>query len=149
MIVNTCSGAISLAKLLESNSAKFYEDLSRSYAENGDVFISFAKENASYISQAQRAYHEAITDAIEGCFTFSLDPESYAFETELPRKVDYSEALERAIEIEDKIVRFYLDAAMQSKSLMADVPRVFRLIAKKRSGRQMVLRSLLARTQST
>jgi len=37
--------------------------------------------------------------------------------------------------IEEKIIKFYLDAAEQSKSLLADVPRVFTMIAKKRSSR--------------
>lgn len=142
MIINTCSGAISLAKELENKSAKFYEDLSRRYTSSRDLFLSFAKENADYATQVERAYYGVITDAIESCFAFNLDPQAYAFEAELPPKAAFSEALERAMEIEEKIVKFYSDGAEQSESLMADVPRAFRLVARKRSNRQTMLRSL-------
>jgi hypothetical protein len=50
--------------------------------------------------------------------------------------------LSRAEEIEVKIVKFYSDAAEQSKALMADVPRNFTLVAKKRSNRISKLQSL-------
>jgi hypothetical protein len=47
------------------------------------------------------------------------------------------------MEIEEKIIKFYSDAAEQSKSLMADVPRAFRMVAKKRGRRQSTLQSLI------
>lgn len=143
MIINTCSGAISFARELENGSAKFYESLSQRFAEDKDVFQSFAKENEKYITQIERAYYGVITDAIEGCFAFNMNPEEYAIETELEEKASYSEVLDRAIEMEEKIVKFYSDAAEQSKSLMADVPRAFRLVVKKRGNRQSTLKSLL------
>ena len=55
----------------------------------------------------------------------------------------YSDALHRAIEIEDKIIAFYSDAAEQSKAVMADVPRVFTMVAKRRGSRIQKLRLLL------
>jgi rubrerythrin len=57
-------------------------------------------------------------------------------------KASYSEAIGRAIEIEEKIVKFYTDAAEQSKSLMADIPRAFKMVAKKRGNRLSTLKSL-------
>jgi len=45
--------------------------------------------------------------------------------------------------MEEKIVRFYSDAAQQSRSLMADVPRAFAMVAKKRDNRSSILKSLL------
>ena len=51
----------------------------------------------------------------------------------------------RAIEIEERVREFYVDAAEQSKSLMADVPRTFALIARKRDERLSVLKSLLGK----
>jgi len=51
--------------------------------------------------------------------------------------------LAKAIEIEEKIIKFYSDAAEQSKSLMADVPRAFKMVAKKRANRQSTLKALL------
>jgi len=60
------------------------------------------------------------------------------------QKIDcYSDAIKKAIEIEEKILKFYIDAAEQSKSLMADVPRSFKLVAKKRERRLFTLKSLI------
>ena len=143
MEINTASAAIGFAKKLEEDSAKFYEDLSQRYVEDGDVFLSFAKENRKNVVQVTRAYYEVITDAIEGCFAFDINPDEYTFDTELAEKASYSDALEKAMGIEEKIIEFYSDAAEQSKSLLADVPRAFTMIAKKRSGRRARLRSLL------
>ncbi|MFB3884650.1 MAG: hypothetical protein ACE144_05450 [Thermodesulfobacteriota bacterium] len=145
MIINTCSGAMSFAKELENESAKFYQDLSARYAKDKDVLLSFVKENRSYITQAERAYYGVISDAFEGCFAFNIDPEKYVIKTELAEKTSYSEALRRALEIEEKIIKFYSDAAEQSKSLMADIPRAFGMVAKKRGSRQTALKAILER----
>lgn len=145
MVINTCSGAMSFAKELEDESAKFYQNLSEKYAQDKDIFLSFVKENVEYITQIERAYYGVITDAFEGCFAFNIDPEEYVLKIELAEKASYSEALSRALEIEEKIITFYSDAAEQSKSLMADVPRAFKMVAKKRSSRQSKLKSLLGK----
>jgi rubrerythrin len=144
MIINTCSAAMSLAKELENESAKFYEDLAQRYTKEKDLFLSFAKENGEYITQIERAYYGVISDAIEGCFAFNIDPEKYSFKTELSEKTALSDALKRALEIEEKMVHFYSDAAEQSKSLMADVPRAFKMVVKKRDARKSKLMSLMA-----
>ena len=145
MELRTASAAIGFAKKLEEDSAKFYEDLSQRYAQDEDVFLSFVKENRKNAAQIERVYYEVITDAIEGCFAFDMNLDEYMFKAELPEKVSYSEALCRAIEMEEKIKKFYSDAAEQSKSLMADVPRAFAMIAKKRDSRISMLKSLLGK----
>ena len=142
MEINTASATISFAKKLEEDSAKFYEDLSQRYAKDADVLLSFAKENRKNIVQVERAYYGVITDAIEGCFAFKVNPDEYTLETELTEKTSYSDALEKAVDMEEKIIKFYLDAAEQSKSLMADVPRAFKMVAKKRDNRSSMLKSL-------
>ena len=90
MILHTCSETISFAKELENKSAKFYEELSQKYAKDKDVFLSFARENGKYVVQIERAYYGVITDAIEGCFAFAVNPDEYTFETELAEKASYS-----------------------------------------------------------
>jgi len=145
MIINTCSGAMSFAKELENESAKFYQNLSERYGKDKDVFLSFVKENGIYITQVERTYYGVITDAFEGCFAFNINPEEYAIRTDLSEKTSYTEALGRALEIEEKIINFYSDAAEQSKSLMADIPRAFRMVVKKRSNRYSKIKSLLGK----
>jgi rubrerythrin len=142
MKLQTASAVISFAKSLEDESAKFYEDLSQRYAEDKDVFLSFAKENRKNLVQIERAYYGVITDAIEGCFAFDMESDDHSIETKLTDSASYSDAMGRAIEMEEKIGKFYTDAAEQSKVLMADVPRAFMLIVRKRNDRIAKLRLL-------
>jgi len=145
MKLNTASEVISFTKKLEEQSATFYKELSQRYVKDEDIFLSFVKENKKNIIQVERAYYGVISDAIEGCFSFNIDPMEYSFKTELAEKASYSETLDNAIEIEKKIIKFYSDAAEQSKSYMADVPRAFKMVAKKRGNRQLTLKSLLGK----
>jgi len=143
-MLHTAAEVLTLAKKLESESAKFYENLAQRYTEGKEISLSFAKENSKYIVQVERAYYEVITDAIEGCFSFEgIDTDNYSIETELLEGTSYSDALRMAIALEEKIIKFYLDTAKVSKSLMADVPRAFEMVAKKRNERIPKLRSLL------
>ncbi len=145
MQLHTASETISFAKKLENESAKFYEDLSQRYTKDRDVFLSFAKENGKNVVYIERTYYGVISDAIEGCFAFDVNPDEYTFATELSEKASYSDALEKALAMEGKIIKFYSDAAEQSKSLMADVPRAFIMIAKKRGDRRTKLGSLIGK----
>jgi len=143
--MHTAAEVISFVRKLENESADFYNTLSQKYAQSSDVFLSFAKENGKNVVQVERSYYGVISDAIEGCFSFDVEPDAYTFETELGEKASYSDALGRAVEIEEKIIKLYSDAAEQSQTLMADVPRVFKIIAKKRGNRVAELGLLLKR----
>jgi rubrerythrin len=145
MKLNTASEVTSFAKKLEEDSANLYEDLSQRYAKDRDVWLSFAKENRKNIVEVERAYYGVISDAIEGCFSFNVDPDDFAFKTELAEGASYAEALEKAMEIEEKVINFYSVAAEQSKSYMADVPRAFMMVAKRRDNRRAKLRALLGK----
>ena len=145
MKLHTASEIISLAKKLEEESASFYKHLANRYSEDKDALLSFAEENAKNVVQIERAYYGVITDAIEGCFAFDLEAEDYALETNSALNARGAGALDEALKIEEKIIRFYSDAAEQSQSLMADVPIVFRLIARKRGNRVEKLKLLLNR----
>ena len=143
MSINTCSGAISLSREIETEAAKFYQELSQRFEKDKDLFLSFATENGKFTKQIERAYYGVITDAIEGCFAFNLNPEEYQLNTTLPANMSYINAVGAALNVEEKILKFYEVAAEQSKNLMADVPRSFTLVAKKRSERIPKLKSLL------
>ena len=142
MKLQTASSCISFAKGLEEQSAKFYQGLSQRYAEGEDIFLSFAMKNKKNGVQIERVYYEVITDAIEGCFAFEIDSGEYEIDTSLEDKASYADPLAKAIDIEEKMKGFYEDAAEQSKSLMADVPRVFVRIATKRGERIAKLKAL-------
>ena len=143
MELNTASEVISFARKLEEDSVKLYEQLAQQYTKDKETWLSFAKENRKNIIQIERAYYGVITDAIEACFSFKIDPDEYVLETELAESAAYSDALNKTVKMEGKIINFYTDAAEQSKSLLADVPRVFTLIVRKRVDRRAKLESLL------
>jgi len=141
--LNTCSEVISLSKELENKSKKVYEDLAQKFAEHKEVFLTFAKENGKNVVSIERTYYGVITDAIEGCFAFSVDSDDYVFGVEISAKASFADVLNQVVAMEDKIIRFYSEAAEQAMSLMADVSRAFAMVAKKRSARRARLHALL------
>jgi len=145
MPLNTASEVISLARQLEEDCAKFYELLAQRYLKDGETFLSLAEESRKNIVQVERAYYGVITDALEGCFAFSINQNEYLFSAELSEKISYTKVLGWAIDMEKKIGEFYSDAGEQSKSLMADVPRAFAMMAKKRGGRISILELFLSK----
>jgi hypothetical protein len=133
MIIHTASEGVTLAKKLENDSAKFYEDLAQQYTKEAETFLSFAKENKKNVAQTERVYFGVITDAIEGCYAFNLETDKYKLDTIIVASATLGDSIKRAIAIEDTIIKFYSDAAEQSKPLMADVPRAFAILARKRT----------------
>ena len=142
-MLHTASEVISLARNLENESAKFYEDISILHKQNKDVFLGYSKENVKNVKRIERAYYGTISDAFEGTFAFNIEEKNYTFETGLAKNSEYADTLNKALSIEKLIARFYSDAAGQSQSLMADVPRVFKLMASERAERIERLESIL------
>lgn len=145
MIIHTASEGITLARKLENDAAQFYEGLAKKHAADAEVFQTFTKENKKNIVQIDRSYYGVITDAIEGGFAFNLDTDKYTLQTGIPEKAKYADTLRQALAMEEKIIGFYTEAAEQSRALMADVPRTFLLVARKRDTRKTKLQELIAR----
>jgi hypothetical protein len=143
MRLSTASETISFLRELETKSAAFYDSMAKAHSAEEALFLNLAKENRKNISNIERTYSEVITDALEGCFAFDIDRSEY----EIPdstAKGNYVEDLTASMGMEERITRFYVAAAAQSKCLMADVPRVMERIVKLRAGRQKRLAELLA-----
>ncbi len=138
----TASETLSFIRELEEKAAQFYEALAKKFPENADDFLSFAKDNRKFNKQIQMAYQSVITDAIEGCYAFDLEADDYTFDTDLPDDASLKDAAKKALEIEDKIVECYNVGTKQSQSLLADVPRNFKIVVKKRKNRLEILKSL-------
>ncbi|HUW64407.1 MAG TPA: hypothetical protein VMW83_06890 [Spirochaetia bacterium] len=140
MRLNTCSAIIALAREMEEGAAVFYENLAKTSPADAGYFLGLARENRKTATNIERSYYGVITDAIEGSFTFDMAADEYLMDFALP--ADYRAALARAGEMEDKIIKFYRDAARQSQSLLADIPRVLSLAARKRETRKARLAAL-------
>lgn len=137
MKLQTASEAISFSKELEEKGAQFYEALAQSFKDYADIFHSFAKENRNFAKQIERTYFSVITDAIEGSYAVDVESDNFDFDTEFSSQSSLSEALQKAKDIENKIIGYYDQAAEQSKSLMADVPRQFNIVTKKRRNNRL------------
>ena len=143
MKLHTASEVISFARELEKESSKLYQELSRRYARDENVFTTFASENERNITSIERAYYGVISDAIEGGFAFDIESDDYEFDAMLAQDASYPDTLNKASMIEQKIMQFYSNAARQSDSLIADISRAFRLVARKRDNRREKLKLLL------
>ena len=143
MQLKTAAEAVSFARELEEHSAQFYRELAERDIADGQTWLSFARENGKNIIQIEMAYYGGISDALESCFAFDINRDEFTCKTELPPAVSYAQALARALEMEEKIRKFYSVAARQSRLLMADVPRSFTMVARKRDNRISILKSFL------
>jgi hypothetical protein len=101
-----------------------------------DIFLNWSSENEKFEKRVKQTYFGVITDAIESTFSFAkLDTSDYQVDTALPKDVSLHEVKKKAEEIEVGLKDFYSQAARQSEGLMADLPRLFRKIAKIREER--------------
>jgi hypothetical protein len=94
--------------------------------------------------RVMRTYYGVISDALEACFSFKegLDTDAYCIDTQIPTDESPTQVFERAIVIEGTIQKAYSDAATLSEGLMADIPRIFKIVAGKRGERITQLREL-------
>ena len=132
MIIQTASEGVSFAKKLENDSSEIYRGIIKQYARDEDLFQTFIKENRKNVTQVERAYYGVITDAIEGSYAFNIETDKYSIDIGNSGESDYTDILKKLSSIEETIIRFYTEAAEQSKSLMADLPRVFFISGKKK-----------------
>ncbi len=135
MTLQTASEGISFARELEEVSAEHYQRLAERFGDKAETFRAYAAANKKNILDIERAYYGVITDAIEGGFAFEIEPEDYALDFDPAGLADYWTALAQALQNEGTIVRYYTDAAAQSEGTMADIPRAFMRVAKKRGRR--------------
>ena len=142
MRINTASEAISLLRETETSSAAFYRSLAELHEAHEAFFLGLEKENKRFITDIQRTYFGVITDALEGCYAFDLDPSEYGASPPTA-KGRLAEDLAAALDMEGRITRLYRDAAAQSKCLMADVPRVMERVVKTRTKRQEKLTEMV------
>jgi hypothetical protein len=143
----TASAVVSYATKLEEESAKLYEEIAQKHPENKDIFLSLAKENKINKQSIERAYYSVISDKLEACFIKTLNTDNYSIEIKLPEKADYSTALSKAVEIEEKIQKFLIDASNAIGALVPDVSWTFSRIGKKREERINKLKSLLTKVK--
>ena len=144
MELNTASAVIRFAVGLEEASAKFYDVAAGKHREGEEVFRSLAAENRKNSILVERAYCEVISDALEAGFSFEgIDVNEDMIENKINEDQCFADIVKMALAAEERIETFYSIAAEQSRTLMADIPKVLFRAAEKRTERKRRLISLL------
>ena len=142
MRLHTASEIISLARKLEADSAELYDQLAVS-GTGHEWMRSCSAENRRFADQVERAYYGVISDAIESGFAFDMEADDFDLSAGATSEAAHACPVKAAIETERRIVRFYASAADQSGDLLADIPRVFKQIIRKRTARLEKLETVL------
>jgi len=143
MRIHTSSEGVTLAKRLETESARFYEEAAARHPEVADIFRAYASENQKNVRHIERTYYGVISDAIEGGYCLDLEPDDFTFDATIQASGADEPPVEQAVQIEQCILAFYTTAEEQMAALMADLTRAFGLQAKKRRKRLLALSELL------
>ncbi len=136
MKLSTMAAVMSFVTKIETQAASFYEAQAARYPELQDTLLKWAKENRKFEKQVKQTYFGVITDTLESNYSFeSLDTDNYPMDTDLPEGADATAVKAKVRSLEETIKGFYEEAARLSEGLMADIPRLFKRIAKKREER--------------
>ncbi|MFC2108534.1 hypothetical protein ACFLS5_03640 [Candidatus Bipolaricaulota bacterium] len=138
----TAAQVIDLATRLEEESSGFYACLAKACSDHGDLFQSYSRQNSKHAKQIEEAYRYAVSDALETGFSFDLEEDDYALDSDMAESARFAARIAQAKDIEEVSVRFFREAARQSESLMADIHGLFRALAKKRARRLSELAGL-------
>lgn len=140
MRLSTMAAVMSFVTKIETQAASFYEAKAGKYPELEETLLKWAKENRKFEKQVKQTYFGVITDTLESNFSFEgLDAGDYPMDTDLPDGADATALKAKVRSLEETIKRFYEEAARLSEGLMADIPRLFKRIVKKREERFVIL----------
>ncbi len=143
MNLQTAASVISCVSRIEQEGAALYEKLADAHPALKTTFLAFAKENLKHEAAIRRAYYNVVSDALETGFCFDLAVDEMLASPPLPPDASLASALDACMLMEEKVRGFYVEAAAQSKSLLADVSRAMERVAKARTERQAILQTSL------
>ncbi len=122
MELNTAAAVIDCISEIEKDSAEFYEHSAERYSRLRDIFQSLAKEHVKTGKRVRMDYYSVVTDALGAGFGF----QGFEAEVEMPvlnDDVSFSDAVEKAVKLENDIQQFYLKVTSALKPLMPDISR--------------------------
>jgi len=143
MKLTTASQVVSFAIETEYKIEAFYKKLAEKYKDQSEVFTSFAKESMKNKTVIQRTYQGVVSDALETGYSFEeFVVDDFIPDISVPEKASLFDVAKRALQVEEKIQKFYRIAAQMSGGLLADVPQTFERIASRIDKRKESLKSL-------
>ena len=135
MRLQTAGQVVDLAKRLGRQSAEFYANLAEADCDHRDLFQVYSRQDSRSTKQIEQTYRYVVSDALETGFSFDLEEDDYTPQFALEGAAGLADRIGQAKMLEEIAVRFFRDAASQSESLMADLPGLFRTLARKRMRR--------------
>ena len=139
-MIRTTSQLISLHAKLEEEAAKQLRALAQRNPEKAEALNRLADENIQHRDTVARVYREGVTDAFEvGYLSSPLNEGEYTIdELEGP----LNEAVGAALQNEDTVIRFCLDASRDANQLIPNLPQTLSRLAKRKERRRALLESL-------
>jgi hypothetical protein len=114
----------------------------KKFSKYQDIFSSFIKESKQHKTLISRSYREVITDAMEAAFPLNnLNEEDYEINLTSVDKLNFSEKINKAVQIEEACKKFCIDAKESLTGLLADVPEEFGLVTERKNLRIKKLKS--------
>jgi rubrerythrin len=134
LVLKTTSQVISKHSNLEEKQAKNYEHMAETFPNYDSLFKKLAKENQKHVKMVLRAYQEGITDAYEvGFLAEPLNPDDYLLRPILGK--DIKDSVEKLIDNEKKLIKFYLDTSMGTSKLLPSIPETFEYLISRKNKR--------------
>ncbi|NOZ83708.1 MAG: hypothetical protein GXP60_02690 [Epsilonproteobacteria bacterium] len=129
MELNTAAAVIDYISEIEKDSAEFYENCAERYNRLRDTFRSLAKEHVKIGKRVRMDYYSVVTDALGAGFGF----QEFEAKVGIPALNDdasFSDAVEKAVKLENDIQQFYLKVIFALKPLMPDISRSVERVTK-------------------
>ena len=132
-MLQTTSQLLSKHQAIEEKMADLFNSLAEKYPEHTQVFEKLAKDSLRHRDMALRAYREGVTDAFEvGFLANPLNPEDYLLKEPMGALSEDAGTMISNMEV---VIRFCIDAANNTSTLLPDVPETFeRLVKRKKRG---------------
>ena len=143
MTLITASQVIGFALQLEERSAGFYLSLADKFPDCADALQSHSKACRKHAKQIERAYRGVISDALETGFAFDICEDDFPMQETMTDGNQSASVHKQVRDMEEIAIRFYRAAAHQSASLLADIPKLFLLVAERRERRLAELDGLV------
>ena len=129
-MLQTTSQLLSKHQAIEEKMADLFNSLAEKYPAQVQVFEKLAKDSLRHRDMALRAYREGVTDAFEvGFLANPLNPDDYVLREP---EGGISEDAGTMISNMEVVIRFCVDAANNSSTLLPDVPETFMRLVKRK-----------------
>ena len=138
----TASQVIGFASRLEERSSELYLSLANELPDHADVLQSYSNACKKHAKQIERTYRGVISDALETGFAFDINEDDFPIQESMPNDKGEASTYQQVQDMEEFPMRFNREAARQSEALLADITKLFLLIAERRYNRLSELSGL-------